>query len=362
MTFLSQPVLLVAVIEVVIGVALLTKAADHFVDGAAGVASHARMSPVLVGAVVVGFGTSAPELLVSSIAAARGDLELGVGNIVGSNVANLTLVLGAAALIVPLFVLRSLLIREAPLSLLAVLAFAWATVGGLQRWEGIALLVGLVFALSWVIVGGVDHEPDRPSPSTLSAAAADPDRAFQDGSQDGSPEENIADTEPGTLGSHSIRTVLGLLGTVAGAQLLVWGAQAIAGELGLSGGFIGFTLVAVGTSLPELVTAVMAARRGATDLLLGNLLGSNIFNSLAVGGSIAILGPGLIDDEGLRTVGVGVMVLVAVGAWFAMATLRRVHRIEAVLLLATWFVAVILLARTAAESDVAALVRVVMTP
>ena len=302
------------------------------------------MSPVLVGAVVVGFGTSAPELLVSGIAAARGDLDLGVGNIVGSNVANLTLVLGSAAFIVPLLVARSLLIREAPLSLLAVLAFAYATVGGLQRWEGIVLLVGLVAALSWVIIGGVDHTPqldrNEPSgPSSLSAAAAEVDQ-----------------TEAGTLSAHAIRTLLGLVGTVAGAQLLVWGAQAIALDLGLTGGFVGFTLVAVGTSLPELVTAVMAARRGATELLLGNLLGSNMFNSLAVGGAIAVVGPGAIDDSGLATIGIGVMVLVAVGAWFAMATLRRVHRTEAILLLLSWFIAVVLLARSATTADTVAAV------
>jgi cation:H+ antiporter len=345
-SFLSEPILLIAILEVLVGIALLTTAADKFVDGAAGVAGHARMSPVLVGAVVVGFGTSAPELLVSGIAAARGDLDLGVGNIVGSNVANLTLVLGSAALIVPLIVSRPVLIREAPLSLLSVLAFAYVTIGGLQRWEGIALLLGLVAALSWVIAGGVDHDPAQlgprqpRGPSTLSAAAAaDPTPAPSTPNPDG--------TEAGTFGSHAIRTVLGLIGTVAGAQLLVWGAQAIAAGAGLTGGFVGFTLVAVGTSLPELVTAVMAARRGATDLLLGNLLGSNMFNSLAVGGVIAVLGPGMIQDEGLRTIGVGVMVAVALGAWFAMATLRRVHRVEAIALLTSWFVAVVLLAQTA---------------
>ncbi len=354
MTFLSQPILLVAVAEVVIGIVLLARSADEFVDGAVGVAIHARMSPVLVGAVVVGFGTSAPELLVSAIAAANGDLALGVGNIVGSNVANLTLVLGAAALLVPLVASRAVLIREAPLSLLAVLAFAYAVTGGLQRWEGLALLAALVGALSWVIAGGVDHDHgtggdnrgsfgsgDRPGPSSLSAAAAEPTQS-----------DRPSDT--GTLGSNTIRTILGLVGTVLGAQFLVWGATAIAAEVGLTGGFVGFTLVAVGTSLPELVTAGMAARRGATELLLGNLLGSNIFNSLAVGGVIALIGPGPIGDDGLSTIGVGVMVAVALGAWFAMVTLRRVHRIEAVVLLSCWLVAVLLLARTGIDPDLAA--------
>jgi len=351
--FLSEPSLLVALLQVLIGLAVLSRAADEFVEGAVGIAGHARLSPVLVGAVVIGFGTSAPELLVSGIAASRGDLDLGIGNIVGSNVANLTFVLGAAALIVPLVVSRSLLIREAPLSLLSVLAFAYATLGGLQRWEGIVLLVGLGAALTWVIIGGLNHnngqlynnQPRLPNPpSTLSAAAIDPPLSEAD--------DELPD---GTFSSQTTRTMLGLAGTIIGAQLLVWGAQAVAVDLGLSGGFIGFTLLAVGTSLPELVTAVTAARQGATELLLGNLLGSNMFNSLAVGGSIALLGPGVIEDDGLRTIGVGVMVIVAIGAWFALATLRRVHRFEAIALMLCWLVAVVLLARTAVETEAASL-------
>lgn len=324
MDYLSEPTLLVALIEVVVGIALLTRAADTFVDGAVGLAHAARVSPVLVGAVIVGFGTSAPELLVSGIAALEGDLALGVGNIVGSNVANLSLVLGAAAMIVPLLVSRSILIREAPLSLLAVLMFAYFTTrGGLRRWEGVVMLVALVGALGWVIVGGMGTEPEFPRR-----------RVFGLG---------------GTVLSHSVETVVGLIGTIAGAQVLVWGARAVAERVGLSGGFIGFTLVAVGTSLPELVTAVAAARKRQTELILGNLLGSNIFNSLAVGGVIALVGPGPIDDPGLRSIGVVVMVLVALAAWFAMATLRRVHKLEAAVLLAGWTVAVVLLARTATE-------------
>jgi len=373
-----------ALIEVALGIALLTYAADEFVEGAVNVASAARVSPILVGAVIVGFGTSAPELLVSGIAAVNGDLELGLGNIIGSNVANLTLVLGAAALIVRLTVSRPVLIREAPLSLLAVLLFAYFTTNGLARWEGVVLLAALAASLTWVVAGGlgasrlvvgragsgptpgrtggtapvgplvrrpgVGPEPDpngRAEPAGPAAASWAPGIDLRGGEPDAT---EVFDGERHTLGGQLIRTLLGLIGTVLGAQLLVWGATAIAADFGLSGGFVGFTLVAVGTSLPELVTAIMAARKGATELILGNLLGSNLFNSLAVGGAIAVVGPGPIDDEGLRGVGVIVMVVVAVGAWFAMATLRRVHRYEAILLLSTWLVAVVLLARTATES------------
>jgi cation:H+ antiporter len=281
------------------------------------------VSPVVIGAVIVGFGTSAPELLVSGIAASDGNLDLGVGNVVGSNVANLTLVLGSAALIVPLIVAPSILAREAPLSLLAVLLFAFFTIDGMARWEGIVLLVCLVLALSWIIAGGRVEES-------------------VDVSLDGG----------GSTVGQFVRTVIGLLGTVLGAQLMVWGAMAIAEELNISGGLIGFTLVAVGTSLPELVTAVVAARKGETELILGNLLGSNLFNSLAVGGVIAIIGAGPIIDSKLASVGVIGMSLVAFSAWVFMVTLKRVHKMEAVVLMAAWFGSVALMAGDTIEEAI----------
>ena len=271
----------------------------------------------MVGAVIVGFGTSAPELLVSGIAALNGDVSLGVGNVVGSNVANISLVLAAAALIAPIFVTRSVLVREAPLSLMAVLLFAFFTTNGFEVWEGIVLLVVLVAALSWIIFGGnaesVEELPEVADGSVLSS-----------------------------LGT----TFGGLIGTLIGAQLMVWGALGIAEIAGLSGGFVGFTLVALGTSLPELVTAVAAARKGETELILGNLLGSNMFNSLAVGGVIALLGAGAIDDELLRTYGIVAMLLVAIVAWIFMVARQRVSKPEAIVLLAGYVVALMAISET----------------
>lgn len=334
MDFLTEPGLVVAIIEVAVGLFLLTRAADEFVEGAAGFAHQLQVSPVVIGAVIVGFGTSAPELLVSGLASYNGNLDLGVGNVVGSNVANLTLVLGAAALIVLLRVSPAVLAREAPLSLLGVLLFAYMTTGGLGRIEGVILLVALVASLSWIISGA------RTTP------------------EGGYPEEGLG-TDDDDDGDRSatgelVRTVVGLVGTVLGAQLMVWGATALADLAGLTGGFIGFTLVAIGTSLPELVTAVAAARIGETELILGNLLGSNIFNSLAVGGVIALVGPGPITDTSLATIGVICMVVVAVMAWVFLVTRKRVHRVEAVVLLAVWLVSLALMAGDArTDSDTA---------
>ena len=315
MDLLTEPTLVVAIIEVAIGLLLLTRAADEFVEGAANVASALKVSPVVIGAVIVGFGTSAPELLVSGLAASDGNLDLGVGNVVGSNIANLTLVLGAAALIVPLLVSSSVLAREAPLSLLGVLLFAFFTTGGLAQWEGFVMLGALTLALGWIIVGG---------------------------RTDGVAEVSLDDG--GGAGGQFVRTIIGLVGTVLGAQFLVWGATAIADEIGITGGMVGFTLVAIGTSLPELVTAVVAARKNETELILGNLLGSNLFNSLAVGGVIAVIGAGPVLDRGLATVGVVGMALVAFSAWAFMVTRKRVHKLEAVVLLSAWLLSVVLMA------------------
>lgn len=326
-SFLSDPSVPVAIVEVVIGLFLLTKAADLFVDGAVAVAASAKMSPVVVGAVVVGFGTSAPELLVSGIAAFNGEvidsegnvtngLDVALGNIVGSNVANISLVLGVAALVVPLMVTRAVMVREAPISLAAVALFAFFSIGGLAVWEGVVMLVVLLGILSWIVFGGNEESVEE--------LEVDEDR-----------------TVAQSLGV----TVMGLIGTVAGAQLMVWGALGLAAAAGLSGGFVGFTLIAIGTSLPELVTAVAAARKGETELILGNLLGSNMFNSLAVGGVIAIIGSGEFDDRLTSEYGVVAMVIIAVITWVFMVTRRKISRPEAVFLL-TSYVFVILLIST----------------
>lgn len=323
MSFLSEPVLVVAIFEVLIGLVLLTKAADVFVDGAVAIAGAAKISPVVVGAVIVGFGTSAPELLVSSLAALNDDVDLGVGNVVGSNVANLSLVLGAAALVVPLLVTRAVIVKEAPISLLAVLMFAFFTVGGFEVWEGIVMLLTLCAVLAWIVLGG--HEE--------------------------SVEELVYDHDQ-TITKSVTETIGGLLGTLLGAQLMVWGALAIADELGVTGGFVGFTLVAVGTSLPELVTAITAARKGETELILGNLLGSNVFNSLAVGGAIAIIGAGPINDELMREYGVLLMVTVSTLAWIFMVARKRVSKLEGSVLLTAYAIAILVISETEAGSAI----------
>ena len=324
--------MLIAVVVLLIGLGLLTVAADQFVLGAARVAAHFKISLVVVGAVIVGFGTSAPELLVSSIAAGRGELDLGVGNVVGSNVANLTLVLGAAALIKPLTVESGVLRREAPLSIVSVLVFGVFVQGGLNRIEGIVMLVALVLILGSIMVGGKDD-----------SAIASEAEEFLD-----------ADTSPKL---EMGRLIVGLAGTVIGAQALVWGAGRIADEAGWTGGFVGFTIVAIGTSLPELVTSVAAVRRNETDLVIGNLLGSNLFNSFAVGGAISLIGPGLVGDDTLTGIGIAFMAGIALAAGLFMFTEKRVVRWEGAVLLIAYAVSIVIFstsdATNAAEAALA---------
>lgn len=297
----------------VVGLVLLARAADAFVVGAARLAGTLGMSPLVVGAVVVGFGTSAPELLVSSVAAARGSLDLAVGNVVGSNMANLTLVLGVAGIIARPAIQPRIVRREAPLSFGAVAVFALALQGGLSRLEGGLLLLVMVGALS-AILHGSRRGPDPAVVDTpLGRSSLDPTK--------------------GSVRGDLVMILLGLAGTVAGAQLLVVGAQRIADDFGLSGGFVGLTLVAIGTSLPELVTAIQAARRRETALLAGNVLGSNIFNSTAVAGAAALVGPGLLTDPDLTVLAAGSMVVIAALAWLFLGLGGRLRRLEGLVLL-----------------------------
>lgn len=297
----------------VVGVVLLAKSADQFVLGSVRVASALRVSAVVIGAVVMGFGTSAPELVVSGIAAGGGDLDVGVGNIVGSNIANLTLVLGVAGIVAAIAIPELVLKREAPMSMASLVLFAVLVQDGLVIWEGLVLLGALVLALTLVLLNA---RSDADEVDLLSSELDD-----------------MLEDEPPVLRVELIRTLIGLAGTVGGAWLLVEGAIGIADEAGLSGGFVGLTLVAVGTSLPELVTTVLAARQGQTDLIVGNLLGSNLFNSLAVGGVTALLGNGPLADPDLARVPIAMMLGVGAVAWFFMWTGRRVGRVEGATLL-----------------------------
>jgi cation:H+ antiporter len=304
---------------VVAGLALLTLSADRFVVSAARLSRFWGLSPILIGAVVVGLGTSLPEMLVSGLAAAEpGGLDLALGNVVGSNIANLTLVLGISTLISPMVGQRRIIRREG-MAMFAgsVLLAGLAWNGDLLFVEGAVLAAGMIVALillyRWSLVDAANGE--------LDAEFEEPG--------DGRP------VRPGIEVAVGIGT---LALTLMGARLLVDGAQGVAGTLGISGGLIGLTLVAVGTSLPELATGIAAARRHENDLVVGNVLGSNLFNALAVGGVSGMIGNGLFDaDFRLSLVA---MLVISVVAGVLAFTRNRLERWEGALLLAAYPVAI----------------------
>ena len=304
---------MVAAAGMVIGLLLLAFASDWFVVGAARVATALRVPAVVVGAVVIGFGTSAPEMLVTVLASARGEAPLAVGNVVGSNLANLTLVLGTAALAAPIIVNSRTLRREAPLSTAAVCLFAASLLVGLSTVTGLLLLGVLAVTLGAVVRTALRsrHQDE----AELEAEVAQ----YEDGAAPSVPRETG-------------RSVVGLAGTLLGAQLVVSSALSVAEGLGLSEGFVGLTIVAIGTSLPELLTAVQAARRGEDDLVVGNVLGSNLFNSLAAGGLIGVVAGGL-ALEGRMLWSLVLMVGVALFVGVVMVWRRALGRGEAAVLL-----------------------------
>ena len=261
---------LMPIAALIVGLLLLIWSADRFVEGASATARHFAVPPLLVGMVIVGFGTSAPELVVSALAASQGNPSLALGNAWGSNIVNMGLILGVTALIAPIQVRSQVLRKELPL-LIGVTALsallAWDL--GLSRWDAIVLLAAFALLMGWSIREAMTHGDD--------ALAQETDAELQ------------AHALP--LPRALLWLVLGLLVLVGASRLLVWGAVDIAQCLGVSDLVIRLTVVAVGTSLPELASCVAAARKGEDDIALGNVLGSGLFNTLAVVGLAGVIAP-----------------------------------------------------------------------
>lgn len=273
--------MLMAWLAVLGGFVLLVWSAERFVHGAAGLAGNLGVSPLVIGMTIMGFGTSAPEMLVSGMAASSGNPGMGVGNALGSNVANIALVLGATALIMPLSVESRILRREYPM-LLAVTLLAGALMldGTLDTMDGGLLLAATVLLIVWLVW------VSRQAPTLGGEARAVDSLATEF--------ETEIPTDLGT-GLALVWAVLGLVVLVASSKLLVWGAVEIAHDLGVSDLVIGLTIIAVGTSLPELAASLMSAIKGEDDMAVGNIIGSNMFNLLAV---LAL--PGLIAPAALE--------------------------------------------------------------
>ena len=265
------------ILAILTGFALLIWSSDRFVDGAADLARHYGVSPMLVGMLIIGFGTSAPEMLVSAVAALNGNPSLGIGNGIGSNITNITLVLGITAIFFALPVQSRIIRIELPILLaISVLTMALLSTGEFGLLDGFFLLGTLAFVLTWMIYTTKENPSDELMEDIEDHYPADPHHR-----------------------SAMIWTMIGLIVLVVSSQLLVWGAVNIAERFGVSDLVIGLTIVAIGTSLPEVAATIMSAKKGETDLAIGNIVGSNLFNTLGVLALPALISPHMPDTNAI---------------------------------------------------------------
>ncbi len=312
------------------GLALLVVGGDLLVRGASALAAAARISPLVIGLTVVAFGTSAPELAVSVASALKGQADLALGNVVGSNIFNVLFILGLSALLTPLVVSSQLIRFDVPLMIgLSGLVLGVSLDGRIGRWDGVFLSGGLLTYVAWSV-----WQSRRESARVQAEFAA----------------EYAAPPKSSSLLGQVALIVLGLVLLVVGSQWLINACVEIARRLHVSELMIGLTIVAAGTSLPEVATSVIAALKGERDIAVGNVVGSNIFNILAVLGLTAVVAPQGIDiaPDALRA-DIPVMILVACACLPIFFTGLRISRAEGALFFAYYLAYNVFLVMRATE-------------
>ena len=312
--------MLLAFGAIILGLALLVWSADRFVEGASSLASHLGVSPLIIGITIIGFGTSAPEILVSIISVLEDTPDIAIGNALGSNIANIGLILGVTAFITPIPIAKGLLRREYPLLIIATALLGWCLYDGkLDQIDGLALVFTLVAILIYLI------KSHRQSPDK------------------GHIEEELSEIIPQdmTLMSAIMWLIIGLIILVGSSKLLVWGATDIAIALGVSELIIGLTVIALGTSLPELAASIASLKKGVPDLAIGNVIGSNLFNSLAVIGLPALMTDFSIDSQAisrdLPVVG-ALTILLIIYSCFPVSKTQSLGRLKGTSLLACFVI------------------------
>jgi cation:H+ antiporter len=268
----------------ILGIALLVKGADWLVDGASGLSSSFGVSPLFIGLTVVAFGTSAPELAVSISAAVKGSGSIAISNVIGSNIANIALVIGFSAILTPLAISKTTIRKELPFNILISFALMAMLLRGakygLDRYDGFVLIIFLIIFMEYTLMMAKSDRERKRLESTDILSEAD--------------QEEIKKIRI----KNGILTLIGLAMVVFGADLTVDSATEIALQLGISEALVGLTMIAIGTSLPELVTAVTAILKKQDDLAIGNIVGSNIFNICLILGVSSIIKPiGVIVDH-----------------------------------------------------------------
>ncbi len=296
--------MLLALVVVICGLALLVFAADRFVLGASGLAYNLGVSPLMIGLTIVAFGTSAPEIFVSGAAALQNNPNLAIGNAIGSNIANVGLVLGITALVVPMVVHKDIVHQQFPIMFavmgISLLIFLNDYLG---RAEAIFLIILLAIFIFYTVINERKQTP--------------------------SVDESVIDLDAPSIMISILWLIAGLVLLVVSSRILVWGAVDIAKMLGVSDLIIGLTIIAIGTSLPEVATSVASALKGKPDLAMGNVVGSNIFNLLAVIGTAGVIAPTVINaDVMTRDVpimfAITILMVILICPWRDNKTLTRI--------------------------------------
>ena len=314
--------MILSLVLVFAGIAVLVFSANVLVESSSNLALHWGVSLAVIGAIVVGFGTSLPELAVSLASAIQNDIDLATGNVVGSMVANLSLVLGGAVLISQASVSTSGRRLYLPLSLLSTIGFIFFIRGGISRWEGGVMILLLLLSLTLMYQKGAEEEIDLDTKTQRDKDAV---------------------TAQFSRTKELAKLIASLAGVVIASYGVTEGAIDLADRWGVKSGFIGISLIAVGTSLPELVASTVAAKKGKYGLIIGTVLGSNVFNGFGIGGFIGLIAPGQSEDGSI----VGTLdttltlAAVALSAIFILSG-RKIVRTEAGILLAAYIVWMIL--------------------
>ncbi|OON98405.1 MAG: sodium:proton exchanger [Epulopiscium sp. Nele67-Bin004] len=303
-------------IVLLIGFVLLIKGADFFVEGASSIAATLRVPPLVIGLTIVAFGTSAPEMAVSVSSALDGMNAISLGNVIGSNVFNMLVVVGTSAVIWPLKVEKTIIVKELPFTLMSAVVllvlsldtmFQGQTTNYIARGDGIILLIFFgIFMYSLAQV----------------ALAA---------RRNNEPEEEI-ETMP--MGKSIMFSIAGMLGIGIGGEWVVDGASAVALTWGMSEALVGLTIIAIGTSLPELVTSIVAAKKGQSDMALGNVIGSTIFNTFLILGVSTTINPIPVTSESI--IDILIMITAILEVYIFAATKRTIGRVEGALFLSVY--------------------------
>lgn len=297
--------MIVDIFFIVLGVYCVLKGADWLTDGASALARRMQMSEMMIGLTIVAAGTSAPELFVSVVSALKGTPDLAVGNVVGSNTMNSMLIVGTAAMVAPMVISRSTVRKDIPFAIAAsVLLLVLCMNGDLTRIDGLLLLAGFAAFMGYTLKNAKNQDyENRPL---------------------------IQDETSKSNWKNILLVLWGLVGLVIGSNVFVDHASSLAYALGISEGVVGLTVVAGGTSLPELATSVVAARKGQSAIAIGNVIGSNVFNILLIMGLTATITP--LQIEGITTIDMAVMLVSIVMVWLFSRTRYTVERWEGAVL------------------------------